>query len=446
MNRYTITLQDRAGGSHRAVYDPHASTLRWSSGAPVDLAKIGMAPQIRDRDWQHAFAINGVQAPGRKSRAIRRLKIQLGLKCNYGCSYCLQRFQPETGGGAPDQVETFLRNLPLWFDGGEHGKGEGVRFEFWGGEPFAYWKTLKPLGRAIKATYPNASFAIVTNGSLITPEIVEWLDALGATVGISHDGPGQSARGPDPLDNRLQRRHLLALYDRLLSQGRVSFNVVLTDTNHDLRAIADWFAAKLEGRALSLTVEGVVIPYHAEGHECSLGNDERQAAFMRSILHAVVAGEGLAFQAVRRKLDDFFQSLATARPAHALGQKCGMDRDDTIAVTLDGKVITCQNVGPAGTAPNGASHEIGNVEALDAVRLASARHWSHREECRNCPVLQLCKGSCMYLEGRDRQQACDNEFAWNLGLFAAALFLLTDMVPVHIDGPMRRPPAESAAA
>ena len=150
----------------------------------------------------------------------------------------------------------------------------------------------------------------------ITPEIVEWLDALGATVGISHDGPGQSARGPDPLDNRLQRRHLLALYDRLLPQGRVSFNVVLTDTNHDLRAIADWFAAKLEGRARSLTVEGVVIPYHAEGHECSLGGDERQAAFMRSILHAVVAGEGLAFQAVRRKLDDFFQSLATARHAH----------------------------------------------------------------------------------------------------------------------------------
>ena len=51
-------------------------------------------------------------------------------------------------------------------------------------------------------------------------------------------------------------------------------------------------------------------------------------------------------------------------------------RDDTIAVTLEGKVITCQNVSPAGTAPNGASHEIGNVEAIDAVRLASARHWS----------------------------------------------------------------------
>jgi uncharacterized protein len=61
------------------------------------------------------------------------------------------------------------------------------------------------------------------------------------------------------------------------------------------------------------------------------------------------------------------------------------------------------------------------------------------------PVLQLCKGACMYLEGRDRQQACDNEFGWNLGLFAAALFLLTDMVPVQIDGPMRVPPLRWAA-
>lgn len=445
MTHYTITLQDRAGGLRQAVYDPHASTLRWAGGAAIDLARVGLTPETRPRGWSRAVAINGPDAPGRKSRAIRRLKIQLGLKCNYGCSYCLQRFQPETGEGAPDQVEAFMRALPLWFDGGEDGKGAGVRIEFWGGEPFAYWKTLKPLGDAIKAAYPQASFAIVTNGSLITPGIIDWLDALGATVAISHDGPGQAARGPDPLDNRLQRRHLLALYDRLLPQGRISFNVVLTDTNHDLGAIAGWFASKLDGRALSLSVEGVVIPYHEDGHACSLGGEARQAAFMRSILQSVVAGEGLAFQAVRRKLDDFFHSLATARPSHALSQKCGMDRDDTIAVTLEGKVITCQNVSAAGTAPNGAPHALGDVHALEDVRLASARHWSHREECRNCPVLQLCKGACMYLEGRDRQQACDNEFGWNLGLFAAALFLLTDMVPVQIDGPMRVPPKRRAA-
>ena len=73
MNRYTITLQDRAGASHRVVYDPHASTLRWSSGAPVDLAKIGMAPQVRDRQWQHAVAINGVDSAHELHTYVRKI-------------------------------------------------------------------------------------------------------------------------------------------------------------------------------------------------------------------------------------------------------------------------------------------------------------------------------------------------------------------------------------
>ena len=49
MTRYTITLQDRAGALHEAVYDPHASTLRWSGGAEIDLARVGMTPATRSR-------------------------------------------------------------------------------------------------------------------------------------------------------------------------------------------------------------------------------------------------------------------------------------------------------------------------------------------------------------------------------------------------------------
>ena len=446
MPNYTVTLQDRDGRERRVLYDPYVSTLVWEDGTPVSLGPVGRRHAEGARPWPEPVRIDGPRAPGRKVRTIRRLKIQLGLKCNYGCSYCLQRFQPEAAAARPDQVARFLETLPTWFDGGRDGKGSGVRIEFWGGEPFAYWKTLKPLGTAIKAAYPNASFAIVTNGSLLSDEIIEWIVEMGATIGVSHDGPGQGARGPDPFDDPPRRDLLLALYDRLLPLGRISFNVVLTDTNHDLKAIRDWFGKRLEGRPLALTVEGVVVPYHADGHGCSLANEDSQGTFLRSILHAVIAGDGMEFITVRHKLDDFFDALAAGRPASALNQKCGMDREDSIAVTLTGDVITCQNVGAAGAAPNGEPHLLGHVDALEAVRLASARHWSHRMECRNCPVLQLCKGSCMYLEGKDRQQACDNEFAWNMGLFAAGLFLLTDMVPVHIDGPMRQPPAESAAA
>jgi len=54
--------------------------------------------------------------------------------------------------------------------------------------------------------------------------------------------------------------------------------------------------------------------------------------------------------------------------------------------------MTCQNTGAKG------KHGIGLVADLDAVRLDTAWHWSHRDNCSHGPVLQLCNGSCTFLE------------------------------------------------
>ena len=135
---------------------------------------------------------------------------------------------------------------------------------------------------------------------------------------------------------------------------------------------------------------------------------------------------------VRRKCEDFFRSLAQARPASALGQKCGMDRADNIAVDLAGNVVTCQNTSAA------TKHRIGSIEAFDDIRLTTAHHWSTREECGRCPVVQLCKGACLFLEGDLWRQACDNSFTWNLTLLAVSLYWLTRLVLVEIEGPVLR--------
>ena len=115
----------------------------------------------------------------------------------------------------------------------------------------------------------------------------------------------------------------------------------------------------------------------------------------------------------------------------SLGQKCGLDRNDTMAVDLKGNVYTCQN-----TADDG--HRIGHVDALDDVRLTTATHWSLRDECKRCPVVQLCKWACMYLEGEYWNRACDNSFTYNIALLTGALWMITGKVATAIDGPMRR--------
>ena len=107
-----------------------------------------------------------------------------------------------------------------------------------------------------------------------------------------------------------------------------------------------------------------------------------------------------------------------------LGQKCGIDSPDAIAVDLRGNVMTCQNTGAKG------AHKIGHVADFDAIALDTATHFAFRDECMACPVVQLCKGACMFLEGEFFKQSCANEFAFNFGVMMAAIWYLTGMVVV----------------
>lgn len=50
-----------------------------------------------------------------------------------------------------------------------------------------------------------------------------------------------------------------------------------------------------------------------------------------------------------KRIDEFYASIQRRRPIEALGQKCGMDREDTIAVDLRDNVMTCQNAGAKGS-------------------------------------------------------------------------------------------------
>jgi uncharacterized protein len=124
------------------------------------------------------------------------------------------------------------------------------------------------------------------------------------------------------------------------------------------------------------------------------------------------------------RINEFYASIQRRRPIEALGQKCGMDSPDTIAADLRGNVMTCQNTGAKGL------HKIGHVAHFDAIALDTATHFAFREECMSCPVVQLCKGSCMFLDGEFFKQSCANEFAFNFGVMMAAVWHLTGMIVV----------------
>ena len=402
---FTLTLEARDGSRHDIRYNPHTSE--------IEGIELGL---IDEREWPTALRVSKATPLG-KSRAPKVLKIQLGLSCNYSCSYCSQAHQiGDATLSKLTDVEAFLANLDSWLEGAPE------RIELWGGEPFIYWAKLKRLIPALAERFASARFLIITNGSLFDREKLDLITQYDIDIGLSHDGPGQDLRGPDPLENPEQRRWIEALLAE--RRGHVSINTVLTAQNHDLAAIKAWFHARL-GLDVPLSLEGVVNVYDAA---TLLGPGRFDEAGLHALRRSVFESHVTAPQAfgLDKRLRDFLSSLKTRRPISALGQKCGIDRPEHIAVDLQGNVMTCQNTGAKG------EHKIGHVDEFDAIALNTATHFAFRPECISCPVVQLCKGSCMFLEGELFAQSCANEFAFNMGILMAAVWHLTGMIVVQI--------------
>lgn len=360
----------------------------------------------------------------------RVLKISLGLSCNYACEYCSQRFVARNLETNPDDVDGFLSSLDSWV------LTPPEAIEFWGGEPLVYIKTLRPLAEALRAKYPLARFSVITNGSLLNAELNQWLDDLGFTVSVSHDGPGQYVRGPDPLQDPSVKEAILDLYQRLAPQGRFSFNAMVNRSNQSRAAIQAFFTELTGDPKVMIGEGGFVDAYDAGGLSLSLRTEEFHA-YRRQAFQEIRQGKSDRVSNVRDRMMSFVNALRTKRPASSLGQKCGMDKPDSIAVDLKGNVLTCQNVSAAATAPNGEAHRIGHTDQMDQVALTTSTHWSKRTECPKCPVLQICKGACMFLEEALWDASCDNAYSDALPIFVAAIEFLTGLIPMHIDGELR---------
>lgn len=401
-------------------YDNMTSEIWDSGGKLVEVTpfqKIDNYPSVRT---------TSIDTPNAKSILIKTLKIQLGLSCNYSCEYCSQRFVPNIEHSNTKLLEKFISSIDNWI------LYPPETIEFWGGEPFVYWKNFKPLAETLRERFPFTDFLVITNGSLLTNEIVDWLDDLNFTVGVSHDGPGQNVRGPDPLDNPEQREIILRLFSRLLPKGKISFNAMIHRENMDRAAIQQYFE-KLLGTDTSFVIGegGFIDVYDEGGMKNTLQSHAEHLAFRRMTLESIHDGTSTRFT-INKRLIEWINSWGNKKSGSTIGQKCGMDNEGELAVDLMGNVLTCQNVTVNSKAPNGKSHKIGHISKFDQIKLETSTHWSFREECRNCPLVQQCRGSCMFLQGEYFKRSCDTAYSDHLPFFAKAFEKVTGALPYSI--------------
>lgn len=419
---YTLHCVDAQGEEVRLLYSPHESTI-------VDEAGTPLLNDVEEASFPVPHRV-APHAPGGKSASPRTLKIQLGMSCNYSCSYCNQASEAgESVVSRTADADDFLASLDDWLQAAPE------RIEFWGGEPLLYFAKLKRLVSALRGRFPAANLSMVSNGSLMNEEILAFIEQHDIFVAISHDGPGQHLRGPDPFEDPERARWLREFWRRRGgAKRRAAFNFVLTPGNADIGETCRWLAERVGDPALLIDMEGIVAVYDEQtlngSGRWSAGDYERMRSSIRA---AFASGEALSVRDIAFRARDFIESLRTQRPSSALGQKCGMDDPLQLAVDLKGNVMTCQNTGAKG------KHRIGHVAAMQDVQLDTATHWSYRESCNHCPVLQLCKGSCMYLDDDLFAQSCENEYQFNLAILGGVLNNVTGLTLKSVSGDIRRP-------
>jgi len=430
MPKFTLTCHNfKTQHKRQMVYDTDVSTLHWKdTGLPV----------IRGAEVQDPNNVKVAEMEKGKGE-LEKIKIQLGLSCNYSCSYCSQRFVPRAKATNYKQVDDFVSNMDNWY----HGDGK-PRFEFWGGEPLVYWKTLKPLAIALKKKYPDCTMSMVTNGSLLDKEKNDFLEEYGFSIGMSHDAVGQHIRGPDPLSDPKSKVGIIDLFKRLAPKGRMSFNSMIHADNISRATVQKWFENFVEKEIgkeylqyLELGEGGFIDAYDEGGLDTSLLDGEKDVEYRIKAAAELRENTASRFGLVDKKARDFIKSLQIGRRVETLPQKCGMSERKNMAVDLNGNVLTCQNVSPVSTNPAGISHHIGHVNDLEKVKIKTGTHWSDRPDCPKCPVIHLCKGSCLFLTGELWEASCNNAYSDNVIMLCHVIDSISGYFPIHIEGDFR---------
>lgn len=417
------------------LYDNVHSTLcDDATGLPVDipeslLHKLGNSPAVKPA----AVIPFSPERPLTKDRInFRKILIKLGSACNYDCGYCRQRVSENPISGGNQKVQAFLDKMPSWYNGGADGLGQGTRFELWGGEPFVYWKTLKPLAEGLLQRYPQAKLFVVTNGSLLDMEKVEWLDRLEFSVVISHDGPGQDVRGEDPFENKETKEAILSLYQKLKPHGRIGFNAVLNQNNPSLEAIRAFFI-ELTGDPDVSCGAGTLADPLGESTSEQFIEPSRIFEYRKQAFEDIRSGVFFNFKGLASRMSGFMKSIAHGVGAETIGGRCSMHLSNMLSVDLDGNVTTCNNTNYDEPASGGRTHKVGEVSNLDEVCVDTMHHWSTRIRCGGCPMLHVCKGGCPYLTGPDWESACEVSYSDSVPIFSAGFEFLTGHIPIRIE-------------
>lgn len=348
-----------------------------------------------------------------KSNKVRTLKIQLGLKCNMNCSYCVQG-KTESVTCSPKDVNNFLNLL----DDNEIDVERIV--EFWGGEPLVYWKTLKDLMPKINKRHDGIKFKIITNGTLLDKEKIDFFRQFNTVLICSHDADGYCMRGDDPLNNP----KILEAWRYANENINFCINCVLTPANADVSKIIPFFKKKF-GDDINVNIEGPMTHTSVVSEEVMFSKESLKTMH-DSIFNGLLKDDRNVWDLFFGRVSANIISLARNVKVDPMLPRCSSWNEDSLAVNLKGDVLACHNFGDK-------QDIIGHISSLKDVHISNKLiGWSQREKCQDCFLVSECMGGCPYSSGLGWSMSCKNYFTFHSAIFEFSWLFVTKRILIGV--------------
>lgn len=326
---------------------------------------------------------------------IRVLVLHLTDYCNLRCHYCFIEGNMPEDYQRQNMTEEVIKNAINKFSqviaGQSFPKPPSV--VFYGGEPLANWKVIKrgleylQQSQELKSLPLKMDKILITNGTLITPEIAKELKRYGVMVSVSIDGP----REIHDL-NRVFRngkgsfqRTIAGL--RILKEARIRPTVSCVLSKESLDHASDiirWLLDELGIKALGFNHISIVP--NVSGYDPIY-----EANFGEALLRVQEIIQEEYPDVYERRMNHKINAFLDRRILKADCTGCG----EQMSVSPDGQIGICQGYMGSRKTFSGSIFDAEYDPAIDPVFI----EWSQRSplnmpQCYHCPALATCGGGC----------------------------------------------------
>lgn len=320
------------------------------------------------------------------------LYLILTNNCNLGCKYCFLDNNPNNEHHHASMTKEIAETaISKFYEHTIKYNIESPMILFYGGEPLICKELLRHCVEYSQRFNTNWRYSIISNGTLVDTEFVEFCKEHNVNVGISLDGPQWIHD-----TNRVYRESGKPTYDdcikavTLLNQAGVPYSISLVVSNTILDNSEELFNWIKENKIQNI--------FYNLMHFSLLSDDykdygERMPLFLTRSFDEC-AETGLSEGRIERQLESFGKQKFVFSDCGAVG--CHQ-----VTVLPNGQLTICHGDSVE------SSHCIGDVKSVDFNTIKNSPEgvfWLNHatlksEKCMNCEALFICGGGCPHHAG-----------------------------------------------